>query len=217
MVAQRVDLALAGQDLERGQLQVVQRDHRPAVLAGRRRRSRRPCRPARSMWLQQVGDVDASLAGRLERRRARRAPPGAAAAPTGAYWRRSSSSALADQGSSSQSSTSHSVPSSSHSPAGVDAGADALEERRLERGVGEEGPAGPGVDGARRPADSMPNRAGPPTASRQTTTTARDPMCFSSHTTRSTPAARKAANASWGCSSSPSRSDVAVGDMVGGR
>ena len=40
-----------------------------------------------------------------------------AAAPTAAYWCRSRSAALTDQGMSSQSSSIHPVPSSSHSPA----------------------------------------------------------------------------------------------------
>ncbi len=42
-------------------------------------------------------------------------------------------------------------------------------------------------------------------------------MCFSSHTTSRTPSARNAANASAGCSSTPSRDDVATGAIVGGR
>ena len=66
--------------------------------------------------------------------------------------------------------------------------------------------AGARVDRARRVAvgDAEP-RGRRPSASRHTTTTAREPMCFSSHTTLATPSRRKASNASVGCSSTSGR------------
>ncbi len=64
---------------------------------------------------------------------------------------------------------------------------------------------------------AVPKRAVAAAASAQTRATAREPMCFSSHTTRSTPSAAYCANASAGCSRKPSSREVAVGAMVGGR
>ena len=101
------------------------------------------------------------------------------------------------------SSTSQSVSSSSHSPAAVDRGAQLVEQRELDGGVGEEAPAGSGAGPRRRSSRRARRSGGPATsASRHTTTTAREPMCFSSHTTRVTPSRRKASKASSGCSSS---------------
>ncbi len=67
------------------------------------------------------------------------------------------------------------------------------------------------------PGPSMPKRAGPTPSSRVTSSTAREPMCFSSHTTDATPSPAKCANASAGCSNRPSCAVVSVGAIVGGR
>ena len=127
-----MDRALAGQDLERRELQVVEPIDRPAVPPVGVRRSRRPCRAALAPARRQLADVDAPRRRAASRTRPRRRawpwrPPRPAA-----YWRRSSSSALADQGSSSQSSTSQSVSSSSHSPAASTPARTLARKRRLE-------------------------------------------------------------------------------------
>ncbi len=62
-----------------------------------------------------------------------------------------------------------------------------------------------------------PKRSAAVAASRQTTSVARLPMCFSSQTTSPTPALAKWANASSGCSRIPSRREAAQGLIVGGR
>ena len=62
-----------------------------------------------------------------------------------------------------------------------------------------------------------PNRACAASADRQSAMTARDPMCFSSHTTSATPRSRKWAKASSGRSSHPSSALLSQGDIVGGR
>jgi hypothetical protein len=67
------------------------------------------------------------------------------------------------------------------------------------------------------PSPDDPNRLRAASSSRQTTTTAREPMCFSSQTTVGTPWLRKYENASAGCSSIPGRAVVSDGDIVGGR
>jgi hypothetical protein len=46
---------------------------------------------------------------------------------------------------------------------------------------------------------------------------AREPMCFSSQTTRAIPRLRKYENASAGCSRQSACEEVSVGDIVGGR
>ena len=76
--------------------------------------------------------------------------------------------------------------------------------------------------GSAPPASAMPgpNRArtrASGSSSRQASTTAREPMCFSSQITAVMPSAAYPANASAGCSSRSGRADVAHGAMVGGR
>ena len=104
---------------------------------------------------------------------------------------RSSSWALADHGISSQ---------SRQDPVGLELVPRGRRPRRasrtrsrklaLELGVVEEPPAGAGVDDADAAVDDAePLRAA--SSSRQTTTTAREPMCFSSQTTCGTPWLRK--------------------------
>jgi len=137
-----------------------------------------------------------------------------AAAPTDAYWVRSNSSASADQGSSSQSSTSQSVSSSVHRSSALMA-ARALSSIAVSS-VGSLKNARP-VRVKMAPTPDAPKRRRAAASSRHSTTTAREPMCFSSHTRRVTPSRRNASNASAWCSSKPSRVVVAGGDMVGGR
>ena len=93
---------------------------RRRVHARRRRRARRPLRRGRAF----------------------------AAAPTDAYWRRISSIAFADQGSSSQSSTSQPVPSSSQMPADSTAPRTRLSSGLRVDWIVEERPAGARVDRA---------------------------------------------------------------------
>ena len=92
--------------------------------------SRRPTAVARAA--QQVADVDAPRGRGVETRRAAGGSEVRAAAPDGGVLVLiSSPSALADQGSSSPSSSSQSVPSSSNRPARVTAVRDSVEQRRL--------------------------------------------------------------------------------------
>jgi hypothetical protein len=74
----------------------------------------------------------------------------------------------------------------------------------LDGGIVEKPAAGPGVANAEL-AFRYAKRFRAASASRHTITTAREPMCFSSQITRGTPAWRKYANASAGCSSKPWR------------
>ena len=67
---------------------------------------------------------------------------------------------------------------------GVERRAHAVEQLRLERRVVEEAPAGAGVARCRSPPSATPKRSRAASSSRQTITTAREPMCFSSQTTR---------------------------------
>ena len=63
----------------------------------------------------------------------------------------------------------------------------------------------------------MPKRRSAASASLVITAMAREPMCFSSHTTRVTPHPAYSSKACSGCSRNPSTFEVATGDMVGGR
>ena len=106
-----------------------------------------------------------------------------AAAPTEAYWSVMRSRALADQGSSSQSRATQSVSS--------DANRGATASRSdSTRGVVSEKNGRP-VRVWTRPQvpSSMPKRRAATAASRVSTAIAREPMCFSSHTTDCTPIA----------------------------
>lgn len=106
--------------------------------------------------------------------------------------------AFSDHGISSASNSSQSVSSPSHRPASpiavrsrsriVSVTDSSSKNGRPVRVYSE--PVGP----------STPKRPRAASASRQTRATAREPMCFSSHTTRSTPSAAYCANASAGCS-----------------
>ena len=126
------------------------RTPRRSPRRGRVRSSRSPtssaaARPPASSASTAAGS--AARRGRADRRRTGRA---------------SSSSALADQGSSSASSSSQSVSSSSQSPARVDRRAQPVEQL-ARSSVGEERPAGAGVDDAgrrRRHAEPAPRRVG---------------------------------------------------------
>ena len=172
-----------GEHLERREPHAVEAVGRPAVApvgVGERRRRWRPARRVRSSRSPtSTPRAAAALA----------APPTAAgsaaraAAPTAAYWSRSRSSALADHGSSSASSSSQSVselvPQAGRGRPPRAAGRAA---RSVSAGV-EERPAGAGVDRAGR-AVGAPKRSRAASASRQTSTTAREPMCFSSQTPR---------------------------------
>src|SRR6202041_2380689 len=60
----------------------------------------------------------------------------------------------------------------------------------------------------------MPNRRNAASRSRQTITTAREPMCFCSQITFSTCSLRKYASASAACSNSPGCLVVSLGDIV---
>lgn len=160
---------------------------------------------ARPRWRSASGPTStprAAAAARAALASGRTAPD---AAPTAAYWERSSPAALRDQGISSASSSTQSVPHSSHSPAAVTAVRSLPRITSVSAASSRNGrpvrvysapvgpPAPPGIP-------PTPNRSRAAAASRQTSTTARDPMCFSSHTTLLTPSARYCAKASAGCS-----------------
>ena len=96
---------------------------------------------------------------------------------------------MADQGISSQSRQAHEVSSFDQISAAVRASRTRSRNRRSRSGSGKN----------RRPVrvvtipsppDSTPNRPTAAASSRQTTTTARDPMCFSSQMTRGAPCDR---------------------------
>ena len=105
---------------------------------------------------------------------------------TGPYWARSSAAAFADHGITSQSRQTHSVSNRSHNPRSLSAAltcsrtarstATSVKKRRPVR-----------VWTMPIPASGMPNRRVAARSSRQAMTTAREPMCFCSHTTVRTP------------------------------
>ncbi len=118
------------------------------------------------------------------------ASAGVAAEPTAAYCERRSSWAFTDQGISSQSRHAQSVSSFRHRSAASKAArtrasspvssAASLKNRRPVR-----------VKQMPVPPSATPKRLRATSSSRHTTTTAREPMCFSSHTTLGTPCPRK--------------------------
>ena len=196
MVAGREGAGLGRQHVERRDAQVLEAVDRPdvaavgvAVARRRARRGRGCASAARRRRARAPRRVSSTDDGRAERRRA-------PAAPTAAYWRRISSIAFADHGSSSQSSTSQPVSSASHSPARSTAA-----RSRSSAGSASSRNGRPGARVERAACPRTPKRSRATSSSRQTTAIAREPMCFSSHTTCATPAARYSANASAGCSS----------------
>ena len=214
--AQRVDRSPAGQDLERGQAQVVHRVA-PASSSGGRRRRTGPPDPRRcSMLRQQAGRVDAALARPVSRARlppARRRGRGdrrvLAAQQLARLGRPRHQLAVEDQ------------------PVGVRArprarprrwrATDPVEQRALRSPDRRRTRARCGCRSRRhRPArrrTAGPRRRGPGRRRRPPASPCASPR----RPPRRTPAARKAAKASLGCSSSPARPGVAVGDIVGGR
>ena len=102
--------------------------------------------------------------------------------------------AFAFHGSNSASSSSQPEPSSSNSPAAADrTSAKSAAFCSAEKN-------GRPVRVYTAPPPRIPKRRYATSSSWHTSTTAREPMCFSWHTTDCTPAARNSANASSGCS-----------------
>ena len=123
---------------------------------------------------------------------------------------------MADQGSSSASSSSQDVDSSSNSPAATAAARTRSSSAALSAGPKKGRPVRVHTAPPPMPGET-PKRAAASPSDRHTSTTARDPMCFSSHTTSRTPASAYAAKACAGCSSNSPPGAVVTGDMVGGR
>ena len=189
VVGEGVDLAFAGEHLERRQPQVVDRLDRPAVAAGRRRRTPRPFAGAREAARSSARHRSTSGAARRGRSSAAiGAPaPAVAAAPTGGVLAAQQLLGLRRPGHElaveARASRCRARPTG---PRAVGRGAD-LSRSASHSSVVEERPAGARVDDpARRPSPRR-SAVARPSSSRQTTTTAREPMCFSSQTTRGTP------------------------------
>ena len=109
------------------------------------------------------------------------------------------------------------MSSSANSPAASAAARSRSEQRRGQRRR-EERPAGPGPDGAGGAGEHAEAGAARPPATRHTSSTAREPMCFSSHTTSATPVARgRRRRPGPGARAGRRRDAVATGLMVGGR
>ena len=177
---------LRGEQLKRGHLDPVQAVGLPLVApvgGGEGVRVGVP-RPGPR---QQAGHVETGR-GRLLERRHGDGQRGAGGRAHGGVLVAEELPALADHGSNSASSSSQPVPSSSNRPA-LSA---AARIRSIRRAVSDSPKKGRPVRVHTAPSASpgAPNLARAAARSRQTSATAREPMCFSSHTTWPTPSAR---------------------------
>ncbi len=209
VIACHVDRAFRGEDVKRRQPQVRDRLHRPAIAPIRIDIAARVVRALAKSREQRRRGVDRRRGCRERRQRciercAGRRADGGVLLPQQLLRLRRPRHQLAVE-------------------AGPIRRQPAPEVRRLERLAGHERAIRPQAHCCRRTADRCAcsrcrclrrrcrSAAAAPSSSRQTTTTAREPMCFSSQMTRATPSWRYSASASAGCSRRPGSALVGAG------